>query len=41
MWDYMFFRLYLESKDPTDFTGLETYCWQQQQQGSMLNAPSL
>ena len=28
-----FFRLYLESKDPTDFNGLETYCWEQQQQG--------
>ena len=27
MWDYLFFSLYLEQKDPTDFTGLETYCW--------------
>ena len=33
MWDYLFFRLYLESKDPVDFTGLETYCWEQQQKG--------
>jgi hypothetical protein len=31
MWDYFFFRLYLEAKDPADFTGLETYCWEQQQ----------
>ena len=31
MWDYLFFRLYLEAKDPADFTGLETYCWEQQQ----------
>jgi len=26
MWDYVFFRFYLEAKDPTEFTGLETYC---------------
>eukprot|EP00966_Prymnesium_polylepis_P251396 5812294-Prymnesium_polylepis.1 len=26
MWDYVFFRFYLEEKDPIDFTGLETYC---------------
>ena len=32
MWDYLFFSLYLEEKDPTDFTGLETYCWQLIQQ---------
>lgn len=28
MWDYVFFRFYLEQKDPIDFTGLETYCSQ-------------
>ena len=27
MWDYLFFSLYLEQKDPTEFNGLETYCW--------------
>jgi len=26
MWDYVFFRFYLEEKNPIDFTGLETYC---------------
>lgn len=26
MWDYVFFRFYLEGKDPIDYTGLETYC---------------
>ena len=33
MWDYLFFRLYLEAKDPSEFNGLETYCWEQQQEG--------
>ena len=35
MWDYMFFKLYLEEKDPTDFTGLETYCWELIQQNKI------
>lgn len=26
LWDYAFFRLYLESKDAIDYTGLETFC---------------
>jgi hypothetical protein len=25
-WDYAFFRLYLESKDSIDYSGLESYC---------------
>jgi len=28
MWDYVFFRFYLEGKDPIEYTGLETYCAQ-------------
>ena len=35
MWDYLFFRLYLEAKDPSDFNGLETYCWSMMQQGKI------
>ena len=27
MWDYVFFRFYLQEKDPIEFTGLETYCY--------------
>ena len=26
MWDYAFFRLYLEEKESIDYSGLETYC---------------
>ena len=26
LWDYAFFRLYLESKESIDYSGLETYC---------------
>ena len=35
MWDYLMFRLYLEAKDPSDFNGLETYCWSMMQQGKI------
>ena len=29
LWDYAFFRLYLETKDDTKYTGLETFCAEQ------------
>jgi len=29
MWDYAFFRLYLETKDESKYTGLETFCAEQ------------
>jgi len=25
MWNYVFFIAYLKSKDPTDYTGIESY----------------
>jgi hypothetical protein len=29
LWDYVFFRMYLESKESVDYSGLESYCFAQ------------
>lgn len=35
MWDYIFFLVYLINKEPTEFTGVESYVVDQVQQGSI------
>jgi len=32
LWDYVFFRMYLESKESVDYSGLESYCFAQIQE---------
>ena len=29
LWNYLFYILYLKSKDPTEFTGVESYVFEQ------------